>query len=916
MSGTEMSATPGGNPFVGPRPFHTGETLYGRDEEIRSLFYRFNADRIVVLHSPSGAGKSSLVEAGLIPILKQEGFDVWPTIRVNQDPQSPKINRYVIGTLLSLEEGVPEQLTQPFENLRQQSLLDYVLQRPKRRSAPPCKVLIFDQFEELLTVEPLATDEKRDFFIQLGDLLRTDRNVWALFVMREDYLAPFDPYVSLVPTQFNNRFRLDLLGEAGAKAAIIRPLEAAGRSITNSAVDKLFRDLATVSVQQPDGTFVKRVGQHVEPVQLQVVCHRLWGKMEGITSNIDLHNLTRFGDVNEALSDYYAASVAEISSGHITHERDIREWVSEKLITSTGIRGQVLRGVSQSDGLSNDTIRQLVGHHLLRIEKRRGADWFELAHDRLIEPILSDNSQWFELKLSTLQKRAHEWQKQHRPEGLLLKGDELRSAKKWAQQHAEQIAKIELEFLKRSQDERLKSLMIKWLAIVSVIVAIIAICFFISAEMSSNLAQQRLSQVLRLSDMKRLSELKRESEALWPATPDKIPEMRNLLAEMELLHKHREAHREALQILRSQKSDALESKWQLEKLEELVSELDTFFDADPTVGAFASLKERLAFATQVRAISIVDARAEWETAIASIADQTACPKYGGMRIRPQLGLIPIQRDPHSGLWDFWHIQTGARPTVGPEGELQISAATGLVFTLLPSGTATIGTDKRDDSAWGYADELPQQTIPLKSFFISKYEMTQAQWQRFTGEQPSAHSGADHPVEQISWFDCDRVLLKLGLCLPTEAQWEYAARGETLSPWWTGDDKNSLSGAANLADSFASNHGLTQKFGYEEWLNDGEVYHAAVGSYRPNPFGIHDVAGNVWEWCRDCYDPHAYEQPFNEGDGYRPLKTPYRVARGGSYYNDADSARSAFRYGDAPGARFDMQGVRPARNIDE
>src|SRR5258705_10912324 len=92
------------NPYPGPRPFRAGENLYGRDREITQLFYLLSAERIVVLHSPSGAGKSSLLHGGLVPRLQRERFDVWPTIRLSA-PTAGAGNRFVRSTILSLEEG-------------------------------------------------------------------------------------------------------------------------------------------------------------------------------------------------------------------------------------------------------------------------------------------------------------------------------------------------------------------------------------------------------------------------------------------------------------------------------------------------------------------------------------------------------------------------------------------------------------------------------------------------------------------------------------------------------------------------------------------------------------------------------------------------------------------------------------------
>ena len=114
----------GPNPYVGPRPFVLGERLYGREREIRDLYYLLNSERIVLLHSPSGAGKSSLIQAGLILRL-QKSFDVWGPTRVNQEPAMAGVNRYVLSALQGLEVGIPQELRSPIDVLAGHTLNVY-----------------------------------------------------------------------------------------------------------------------------------------------------------------------------------------------------------------------------------------------------------------------------------------------------------------------------------------------------------------------------------------------------------------------------------------------------------------------------------------------------------------------------------------------------------------------------------------------------------------------------------------------------------------------------------------------------------------------------------------------------------------------------------------------------------------------
>ena len=198
------------NPFVGPKPFGRNDVIYGRDAEISELRYFLGAKRIVVLYSPSGAGKSSLVQAknGLITKLGDtERFDVWGTARVNlaPDPALPVTNRFVWSAIKGFERTYPAG-ARPAGVFANTTLHQYVTSRPAAASP----VLIFDQFEEVLRTDPANSAAKREFFEQLGELLY-EPTVWALFVLREDWLAALQPYLRQVPTHLQHRFRMDFL---------------------------------------------------------------------------------------------------------------------------------------------------------------------------------------------------------------------------------------------------------------------------------------------------------------------------------------------------------------------------------------------------------------------------------------------------------------------------------------------------------------------------------------------------------------------------------------------------------------------------------------------------------------------------------------------------------------------------------
>jgi formylglycine-generating enzyme required for sulfatase activity/serine/threonine protein kinase len=430
---------------------------------------------------------------------------------------------------------------------------------------------------------------------------------------------------------------------------------------------------------------------------------------------------------------------------------------------------------------------------------------------------------------------------------------------------------------------------------------------------------------------------------LWPAFPEKVPALEDWISKALDLVSRLPVHRARLEAVGRAALPARggeQGKWvfqspdlQLEhdSLSALVSGLELLVLPTPKKGTIADIRERLEFARTVRKRTIDDHREAWERAIASIASREECPKYGGLVIQPQLGLIPVGLDKESGLWEFAHIQTGGIPKRDADGRLVKEEDMGLIFVLIPGGTFSMGAVKSPQSGPNLCsdarpEEGPVHDVTLKPFFISKFEMTQGQWRHFTGETPSLYEpgGKYHdkqhslldPVESVSWETCMQVLSRLGLSLPTEAQWEYATRAGTTTPWWTGATKETLAGAVNLADQTAAREYRNWP-GPKDWpeLDDGYFVHAPVGSFRPNPFGLCDCHGNVSEWCLDFFSWDSYKQVPGETNGEHVSRgAKLRTARGGSYFSTAQNARSSFRIKRSPGDADPEIGVRPVRSL--
>jgi hypothetical protein len=404
------------NPYVGPRALVAGERLFGRDREVADLTDLVIAERVVLLYAPSGAGKTSLLQAGLVPRLRAEGLAVRPVARVSLPPAAAAGNRFVASVLLGLEEDVPKDRQVPLAELSRRSLAGYLDARGGD------DVLVVDQLEEVLTIDPAGVAEKQAFFAELGAALRR-RDRYAVLAMREDWLAALDPYRGRVPTRLRAMFRLAPLGPAAALAAVQGPARACGVEFGDAAAGKLVDDLRQIRTPQPDGTVLAAPGPSVEPVQLQVACRSLWARLPGDAREIRAQDLAAIGDVDRALAAYFDDELAAAARAGAAPERLLRSWLARHLVTEAGLRSQVLRTPGATLGLDDRALAALVDAHLVRAEARRGMQWLELAHDRLVAPLRASNERWAAANVGPALQQAELWDRQGRPDHLLLADD-------------------------------------------------------------------------------------------------------------------------------------------------------------------------------------------------------------------------------------------------------------------------------------------------------------------------------------------------------------------------------------------------------------------------------------------------------------------------------------------------------------
>ncbi len=388
------------DPYIGPRPFERGELdgFYGRDQEVSDLLSYVVANRVVVLYAASGAGKTSLLNAGLIPELEEEGFQVYPVTRVGGAvPEGINIdiidNVYVYNALIywSDEDDDPTQyynttLEQYIKakSPHPQDVDDDGLEDPR--------VIIFDQFEEIFNFYPERWQDRERFFEQLAAALESDPLLRVILSLREDYIAPLDPYARILPGRMQARFRLERLQENEALGAIKAPLKGTPYGYAEGVAEQLVVELRKQRIETADGETMLVEGEFIEPVQLQVVCQSLWRSLPNDTVVINEAHLRALGGVTRALSDFYQRNLqATVDQVPSLTEEELRKWFENKLITPAGTRATVYRGRLQTEGIPNLAVDMLENLYLIRGQFRAGARWYELTHDQFVDPVLESN---------------------------------------------------------------------------------------------------------------------------------------------------------------------------------------------------------------------------------------------------------------------------------------------------------------------------------------------------------------------------------------------------------------------------------------------------------------------------------------------------------------------------------------------
>ena len=779
------------------------DIFFGRVQETQRLSSLIHAHRLVLFYGASGAGKTSLLLAGVVPRL--EGADpAYETIYVRalEDP-ARAIRRAVVRKLPQAD--LPADLPQRGD------LVDFL--HVATRALDGTLVIILDQFEEFFI--RLSPEFRAAFIGELGAVYdASDVPVKVVLSLREDWLASVDEIEARIPG-VRTKMRLLPLTRKQAQEAITAPVARLGASYESALVELLLDDLAGGG----------EAG--VMPPQLQLVCSALYEGLGPDKHRITLAAYERLGRAQGVLQQYLDDELARLGR----EEGALARAALEELVTS-----QRTKGVKTGDELAQaltmgrselvPVLEKLVRARLLRVlEREEGRTAYELAHEYLIAKIaLSPEAVVRKEAEELLRQAAENWQ---RFRALLP---------------AETFALIDAQRGRLRFDAGAQELMLR---------------------SALRLGRSVGPWLGRTEDADRALALTEEGLLALQGEP----------ARQSLGAGAAEVAPDRLCAL----VDRLAESWRTKRGTERTGASDALWALRPHLPR--GLRLRLALSRsqhQVRRLVLPAILALFALVVA---------------------LVLILWGPR--LW-----------TPKPEME----------WVEVPAGEFLMGSDPAIDPD-AREDEFPQHLVYLDAYEIGRYEVTNGQYAQCVRakvcEEPrdqyfySNREFAAHPVVYVSWFDAGQFCAWVGCHLPTEAEWEKAARGTggRIYPWENGFDcyKGNFDDETERDDDAVPGGPNCDRYGLT----------APVGSFPDgaSPYGVLDMAGNVAEWVADWVDADYYNaSPGRNPHG--PEISGWRALRGGAWTSDQTWVRAAARYGLAPSLAYDYVGFRCACPVSE
>jgi tetratricopeptide (TPR) repeat protein len=370
-----------GAPYPGLRPFRQTDQdrFFGRGAESKALTSFWHDNRIVLVTGPAACGKTSLLHAGVLPLLKQSQVHLLPPGRIAcgaafPNAALPKHNPYTFALLRSWS---PDEAPTDLVTL---TVRDFVKARAQRHQGPLYAAI--DEVDPLSAASSLRRHYSERFLAELDDAVAAEPRLRLLILSR-------DCEAELIASRIHRaaRFELTALTQLNAIQAAAGPAVGAGWSFTEEAIEKLVAGLQTSRIVSSDGSERHVRSEQVEPVLLQAVCVRLWNLLPPDTERVTTRDVRQFGSADRALASYCGQIIAAVADEFDRSSEWVRGWLLRTFITDFGTRSTAYAGVTETAGAPNEIVQALADRHLLRAETRSGSRWYELLADRLIQPL-------------------------------------------------------------------------------------------------------------------------------------------------------------------------------------------------------------------------------------------------------------------------------------------------------------------------------------------------------------------------------------------------------------------------------------------------------------------------------------------------------------------------------------------------
>ncbi len=368
-------------PYPGTRPFRQADhrRFFGRAKEAAILADSWRINRLTFVVGQVASGKTSLLNAGVLPLIAGKRADVLPVGRLSYGSTFPfaalpEHNPYTLSLLRSWSPG--ETATR----MVGWTVRDFIRHRVGLPEVPILAAI--DHSEELLANSAPRSAYRRRFLAELADAISQEPRLHLLLVAREDAVGGISEVLGL-----GIRHCVKPLTRQGAIEAVAGPVAGTARSYDPEAAEAIVTDLQTSTIRRSAGDERHVISEHVQPALLQVTCARLWALLPQDGGPITIQEVRDYGSADIALAAHCGRVIAAVASEHNLSARRLHSWLLSTFVTEYGERATAYEGPANTASMPNAVVRALLDRHLLASAYRSGLRWYELLSERLIEPL-------------------------------------------------------------------------------------------------------------------------------------------------------------------------------------------------------------------------------------------------------------------------------------------------------------------------------------------------------------------------------------------------------------------------------------------------------------------------------------------------------------------------------------------------